>query len=232
MSIVLVTGATRGIGRETARRLRAAGHRVYLGARDLARGRDVAAELGAEPVQLDVTDSASVREALRLIGEREGRLDVLVNNAGVPDNTVEVDAIDGDVALTVLDVNVAGVVRVTQEALGLLRASPNPVVVNVSSGLGSFAATTDPRRPESSTPLVVYSASKAALSMLTLKYAAAVPEVKFNVACPGLTDTDFAAGFPGAQPVETAVEVIVRLAEIGPDGPSGTVEENTGPLGW
>ncbi|GAA5143727.1 SDR family NAD(P)-dependent oxidoreductase [Nocardioides marinquilinus] len=232
MTTTLVTGANKGIGREVTRRLIAAGHDVYLGARDLNRGRQAAQELGATFVRLDVTDDASVRAALSTIRAQRGQLDVLVNNAGVPDNTADVADISGDVARDVMDVNVAGVVRVTQAALGLLRDSTNPVVVNVSSGLGSFAANTDPARPESSTPLVVYAASKAALAMLTLKYSQAVPEVKFNLACPGLTATDFAAGFPGAQPVEDAVGVIVRLASIGRDGPSGTVEENDGPLGW
>ncbi|SDH14930.1 SDR family NAD(P)-dependent oxidoreductase [Klenkia brasiliensis] len=232
MSTVLVTGATRGIGRETARQFAALGHTVFLGARDLERGRAVAAEVGALPVLLDVTDTSSVAGALAAVGARSGRLDVLVNNAGVPDNTVEVADVDGDTALRVLDTNVAGVVRVTQAALPLLRAAEDPVVVNVGSGLGSFAATTDPDRPESQTPLIVYAASKAALAMLTLKYARALPGVRVVAACPGLTDTDFAAGFPGARPVGEAAAVVVSAALAGPDGPTGVVLEEDGPLAW
>jgi len=232
MSTVLVTGATRGIGRETARQLAERGHTVFLGARDLERGRAVAAEVGALPVLLDVTDTSSVSSALAEVGARAGRLDVLVNNAGIPDNTVGVDDVDGDVALRVLDTNVAGVVRVTQAALPLLRAADHPVVVNVGSGLGSFAATTDPGRPESQTPLIVYAASKAALAMLTLKYAQALPGIRVVAACPGLTDTDFAAGFPGARPVSEAAAVVVSAALAGPDGPTGVVLEDDGPLAW
>lgn len=232
MSVVLVTGASRGIGRETARRLVELGHTVHLGVRDLASGRTVADEVGGVAVQLDVTDTASVTAALAEVGRAAGRLDVLVNNAGIPDNTAGVDGIDGDTALRVLDTNVAGVVRVTQAALPLLRAAEHPVVVNVGSGLGSFAANTDPARPESQTPLVVYAASKAALAMLTLKYAQALPGIRVVAACPGLTDTDFAAGFPGARPVAEAADVVVAAALAGPDGPTGVVLEDGGRLDW
>lgn len=231
-TVTLVTGGNKGIGFETARRLKKAGHTVYIGARNEERGRNAAAELGVGFVQLDVTDDASVGAAMGTVRALEGRLDVLVNNAGIPDNTTNIENISGATALSVFDTNVLGVVRVTQAALPLLRASEKPVIVNLSSGLGSFWANTSPDRPESGTPLVVYAASKAAVAMLTLKYAQALPEFKVNAACPGLTATDFTAGFPGAQPVEEAVGVIVRMATLGPDGPTGTVEENTGPLAW
>lgn len=232
MRISLVTGANKGIGRETARRLVEAGHTVFVGARDDARGQQAAIDLGAHFVRLDVTDDASVSAAMRTVEQRAGGLDVLVNNAGVPDNTLGVEGITGRTTQDVFDTNVIGVVRVTQAALPLLRGSDPGVIVNVSSGLGSFAANTDPERPESTTPLITYAASKAAVAMLTLKYAQALPELRINAACPGLTATDFAAGFPGAQPVEVAAEIIVRLATIGADGPSGTMQENDGPLGW
>ena len=231
-TITLVTGGNKGIGFETARRLKETGHTVYIGARNEERGKNAAAELGVGFVQLDVTDDASVSAAMDTIRARKGHLDVLVNNAGIPDNTTDVEAISGATALSVFDTNVVGVVRVTQAALPLLRASENPVIVNLSSGLGSFWANTSSDRSEHETPLIVYAASKAAVVMLTLKYAQALPEVKVNAACPGLTATDFTAGFPGAQPVEEAVGVIVRMATLGLDGPTGTVEENTGPLAW
>ena len=228
----MITGANKGIGRETARRLVDQGHTVYIGARSPKRGHATASEIGARFVQLDVTDDASVAAAMGTIDTDEGRLDVLVNNAGIPDNQTGVDGVDGPATLQVLDTNVAGVVRVTQAALPLMERSNQPVVVNVSSGLGSFWANTHPERPESETPLIVYAASKAAVTMLTLKYAQALSAFKINAACPGLTDTDFTAGFDGGQPVEEAVGVIVRMATLGPDGPSGTVEENTGTLQW
>ncbi len=179
-----------------------------------------------------MVDDSSVAAAVEAIRVREGRLDVLVDNAGVPENHLGVDGVTGSAALTVLDTNVVGVVRVTQAALPLLRASADPVVVNVSSGLGSFWANTDPGRPESGTSLIVYAASKAAVTMLTVEYAQALPGFRVDAAVPGSTTTEFTAGFDGGQPVEEAVGVIVRLATLGPDGPTGTVEENTGPLAW
>ncbi|WP_336031679.1 SDR family NAD(P)-dependent oxidoreductase [Geodermatophilus sp. FMUSA9-8] len=232
MTTTLITGANKGIGYETARRLVGAGHDVWVGARDAERGRAAADRIGARAVQLDVTDDTSVSAALEAIADQAGRLDVLVNNAGIPDNTVGVEGISGATALAVLNTNVAGVVRVTQAALPLLRSSDRGSIVNVSSGLGSFGANTDPARPESQTPLIVYAASKAAVAMLTLKYAQALPGLRVNAACPGLTATDFAAGFPGAQPVEDAVGVIVDLACAGLDGRTGTVLEAEGPLAW
>lgn len=231
MTITLVTGANKGIGRETARRLVQAGHTVYLGARDAGRGQAAAAEVGGSFLHLDVTDQSSVTAAARQLADREGRLDLLINNAGIPDNTVGTDGIDGDTAVRVLDTNVAGVVRVTQAALPLLRASRHPHVINVGSGLGSFWANTDPQRPESQTSLIVYAASKAAVAMLTLKYAQALPGIRVNAACPGLTDTDFATGFPGAAPVSDAVGVIVDLA-VSTDERTGTVIEASDPLPW
>lgn len=142
----LVTGATRGLGRETARQLVAAGHTVHVGARDEARGRAVAGQIGGRCVVLDVTDDASVASALTRIAS-DGGLDVLVDNAGIA--LLERNGPD---ALAVFDANAVGVVRVTEAALPLLRASVNPVVVNVSTALGSFAANHDPVRPASRCP--------------------------------------------------------------------------------
>jgi NAD(P)-dependent dehydrogenase (short-subunit alcohol dehydrogenase family) len=177
-------------------------------------------------VQLDVTDDASVASALQTIDEREGRLDVLVNNAGIG-----LPALSGPEALQVFDTNAVGIIRVTQAALPLLRKSATPVVVNISSALGSFWAVTNPEHPASHVPAIVYGASKAAVSMLTLQYAHAVPEVKFNAVDPGSTDTDLTAG-RGGRPVEQSAEVIVRMATIGTDGPSGTFQVDAGKLPW
>jgi NAD(P)-dependent dehydrogenase (short-subunit alcohol dehydrogenase family) len=226
MTVTLITGANKGLGRETARRLIKEGHTVYIGARSAERGEAAAAELGGWFVQLDVTDDASVADALGLINEREGRLDVLVNNAGAA-----LPALNGPDALTVFDTNVVGIVRVTQAALPLLRKSANPVVVNISSALGSFWAVTNPEQPASRVPAIVYGASKAAVSMLTLQYAHAVPEVKFNAVDPGSTATDLTAG-RGGRPVEQSAEVIVRMATIGPNGPTGTFQWDAGELPW
>jgi NAD(P)-dependent dehydrogenase (short-subunit alcohol dehydrogenase family) len=169
---------------------------------------------------------------MRVIEERDGRLDVLVNNAGIGDGLVGVDGLTGQTALTEFDTNVVGVVRVAQAALSLLRKSDNPVVVNISSGLGSFWAVTNPERHESHNAFVVYGATKAAVSMLTVQYAKALPEIKFNAVEPGFTATDLTAAFGGGRPVQESAEVIVRMATIGKDGPTGTFQENAGELAW
>lgn len=227
MTVTLITGANKGLGHETARRLIGLGHTVYIGARSVERGQAAAAELGGRFVQLDVTDDASVAAAMGVIAERDGHLDVLVNNAGIG-----LVALNGPDALKVFDTNAIGVVRVTQAALPLLEKSDNPVVVNVSSALGSFWAVTNPERPAFHYPAIVYGASKAAVSMLTLQYAHALPAIKFNAVEPGFTATDLGGGGGGGQPVEKGAEVIVRLATTGKDGPTGTYQEQAGELGW
>ncbi|MFD8803994.1 SDR family NAD(P)-dependent oxidoreductase [Streptomyces sp. NPDC059597] len=228
MTITLITGANKGIGYETARQLLAAGHVVYVGARDADRGEKAAAALGARFVQLDVTDDASVRDALRRIDAEEGRLDVLVNNAGI----LAEGTIDGPAALRAFDTNAVGVVRVTEAALPLLRRSSNPVVVNVSSSAGSFWAVTNPDRLESTLPLTLYSASKAAATMLTVQYAKAYPGIKFNAVEPGPTATDMTAAFGIGREPEASARVVVRLATLGADGPTGTFQDENGELPW
>jgi len=236
MTTTLITGANKGLGKETARRLLALGHTVYLGARDAERGRAAAEELGAHFVQLDVTDDASVAAALAQIAEAGG-LDVLVNNAGIAKRSTDArhESLDGPSVLEVFDTNAAGIIRVTEAALPLLRQSDNPVVVNVSSALGSFWATHEPSRPASHFSSIVYGSSKAAVSMITVQYAMAVPEVKFNAVEPGITATELGGGDPGSHPGRPAAEsarVVAAWAAIGPDGPTGTFQEDAGELGW
>jgi len=228
MTVTLVTGANKGLGRETARRLIKEGHTVYIGARSVERGQAAASELGGQFVHLDVTDDASVQAAIRVIEEREGHLDVLVNNAGI---SASAD-VSGPVALKVFDTNVTGVIRVTQAALPLLRKSDNPVVVNVSSALGSFWAVTNPERRQFHYPAIIYGSSKAAVSMLTVQYAKALPEIKFNAVEPGFTATDLTPVSGAGQPVEKGAEVIVRMATIGKDGPTSTFQEGESELPW
>jgi len=228
MTVTLITGANKGLGRETARRLIELGHTVYIGARSIERGEAAATELGARFVQLDVTDDASVEAAMGVIGEREGHLDVLVNNAGIS-ATADVNA---PAALKVFDTNAVGIIRVTQAALPLLRKSENPVVVNVSSALGSFWAVTNPERRQFHYPAIIYGASKAAVSMLTVQYAKALPDIKFNAVEPGFTATDLTPASGAGQPVEKGAEVIVRMATIGKDGPTSTFQENEDELAW
>jgi NAD(P)-dependent dehydrogenase (short-subunit alcohol dehydrogenase family) len=228
MTVTFITGANKGLGYETARRLIEWGHTVYIGARSVERGEAAATELGGQFLQLDVTDDASVEAALGLIAEREGHLDVLVNNAGI---STAAD-INGPEALKVFDTNVIGLIRVTQAALPLLDQSDNPVVVNVSSALGSFWAVTNPERRQFHFPSVIYGSSKAAVSMLTVQYAKARPDIKFNAVEPGFTATDLTPLSGAGQPVEIGAEVIVRMATIGKDGPTGTFQEGESELGW
>jgi NAD(P)-dependent dehydrogenase (short-subunit alcohol dehydrogenase family) len=228
MTVTLVTGANKGLGFETARQLIGRGHTVYIGARQVDLGESAATELGAQFVQLDVTDDASVAAALGVVASREGHLDVLVNNAGVS----TMADVDGPEALRVFDTNAVGVVRVTQAALPLLEKSENPVVVNVSSALGSFWAVTNPERRQFHFPSIIYGSSKAAVSMLTVQYAKALPGIKFNAVEPGFTATDLTPMSGAGQPVEAGAEVIVRMATIGKDGPTGTFQEGERELGW
>jgi NAD(P)-dependent dehydrogenase (short-subunit alcohol dehydrogenase family) len=204
------------------------GHTVYLGARNVERGEAAASELGGQYVQIDVTDDSSVETALGVIAKNEGHLDVLVNNAGIS-TTADVT---GPVALKVFDTNAIGVIRVTQAALPLLEQSENPVVVNVSSALGSFWAVTNPERRQFHFPSIVYGSSKAAVSMLTVQYAKTFPGIKFNAVEPGFTATDLTPFSGAGQPVDKGAEVIVRMATIGKDGPTGTFQEGEGKLAW
>ena len=228
MTVTLITGANKGLGHETARQLIERGHTVYLGARNVERGEAAASELGGQFVQLDVTDDSSVETALSVIGKNEGHLDVLVNNAGIS-TTAEVT---GPIALTVFDTNAIGLIRVTQAALPLLEQSENPVVVNVSSALGSFWAVTNPERRQFHFPSIVYGSSKAAVSMLTVQYAKTFPRIKFNAVEPGFTATDLTPFSSAGQPVEKGAEVIVRMATVGKDGPTGSFQESEGELAW
>lgn len=238
MTTTLITGANKGLGKETAQLLLEAGHTVWIGARDEARGRATAVELGARFVQLDVTDDTSVASALATITDSGTGLDVVVNNAGIAkraSGASMTEALDGPSVLEVFDTNAVGIVRVTEAALPLLKQSENPVVVNVSSALGSFWATHEPSRPASHFVSIAYGASKAAVSMLTVQYAHAHPDIKVNAVEPGITATELGGGDPGSHPGRPATEsarVVARLALIGPEGPTGTFHEDDGELGW
>jgi NAD(P)-dependent dehydrogenase (short-subunit alcohol dehydrogenase family) len=228
MTTTLITGATRGLGREAARRLIELGHVVYLGARDAAAGQKAADEIGARVLTLDVTDEASVMAAARRLGSEAGALDVLVNNAGIAgEQRPPADASIDDMT-RVFDTNVLGPVRVLKAFTPLLEASPAPVVVDVSSAVGSLTRNSDPAAPWK---MLAYPMSKAALNMLTVQYAKAYPRWRVNAVTPGLTATEFTPG-QGGWSVEEGARVIVRMATIGPDGPTGTFVEDAGVVPW
>ncbi|WUW26094.1 SDR family NAD(P)-dependent oxidoreductase [Streptomyces sp. NBC_01463] len=235
MTTTLITGANKGLGRETARRLVAAGHTVYIGSRDAGRGRLAAEELGARTVVLDVTDDASVEAAARAV-EADGGLDVLINNAGVEGRGAENEVVGAadvtaDMMRRTFETNVFGTVRVTHAFLPLLRRSAAPVVVNLSSGLASLARVTDPGTPTHAYPGVAYPASKTAVNMITVQYAKAFPDIRINAVEPGYTKTDL-NGNTGVQTVEQGAAIIVRMALLGPDGPTGGFFSAEGPLPW
>ncbi|WP_017539011.1 SDR family NAD(P)-dependent oxidoreductase [Nocardiopsis halophila] len=235
MTTTLITGANKGLGYETARRLVAVGHRVYIGSRDPGRGRRAAEGLGARFVPLDVTDDASVDAAARAV-EADGGLDVLVNNAGV-EGRLSGGGVRGaeeetaDTVGAVLETNVLGVVRVMHAFLPLLRRSPAPVVVNLSSGLASMARMTTPGTPFHAYPGIAYPLSKNAVNMLTVQYAKALPQMRINAVDPGYVRTDLNAN-TGTASVEEGAEVVVRLAQAGPDGPTGGYFDIDGALPW
>ena len=235
MTTTLITGANKGLGYETARQLIAAGHTVYIGARDPERGRPAAEQLGARFVQLDVTDDASVTAAAKTI-EAAGGLDVLVNNAGIEGRTPD-NAVIGAAAETVehmealFDTNVFGMVRMLHAFLPLLQRSVAPVVVNLSSGLSKTADLAEPGGPVHFYPGVAYPASKTAVNTLTVQYAKAFPGIRINAVDPGYTATDLNGG-TGTQTTAEGAEIIVRMARIRPDGPTGGYFDASGPVAW
>jgi len=231
MTITFITGANKGLGHETARRLIALGHTVIMGARDAERGAAAAAALGARFVPVDVTDDASVAAAARDVAAHEGVIDVLINNAGVHGPHGDPSGLTGADALGVFDVNVFGVIRTTTAFLPLLRRSSDPVVINVSSGMGSLAITHDPSRTESSVVAPLYTASKAALTMLTTQYAKGLKDIRVNAADPGYTATDL-NGHTGPQTVTEGTDAIVRLATERPGVGSGRFIDRNGAIDW
>lgn len=230
-TLTLITGANKSLGYETARRLLATGHTVLLGARDPERGRVAADTLGATFVQLDVTDDVSVNAAADWVRDTYERLDVLVNNAGILGPVLPLPDVTAAAAAVGFETNVLGVARMTHAFAPLLALSENPRIVNVSSGVGSFARNQEAGTDEASVPPSIYSVTKAALTMLTFQYARALPGMRVNAADPGYTGTEF-NGFTGHQTLEEGTDAIVRLATLAADGPTGTFQSRHGVVPW
>jgi NAD(P)-dependent dehydrogenase (short-subunit alcohol dehydrogenase family) len=222
----LVTGATGGIGVHIARQLSERGWTVLVGARDAARGAEVAAEFGGRPLLLDVTDADSIAAAAATVSE----LDVLINNAGVSlDTGTRVTETDVDVFRRTFETNVFGVVAVTNAFLPALRRSAHPRIVNVSSGTGSLTWSTGPNpqfdyQAAGTGSGAAYRSSKTALDALTVFYAHALAQdgFKVNALAPGLRATNLnpQAATAGGDPAEAAAGA-VRLALLPDDGPTG-----------
>jgi len=226
MTTTLITGANKSLGLETTRRLIEAGHTVYAGMRDTANG-EAARALGALPVQLDVTDQASVEAALETLPE----LDLLVNNAGILGTSFGVDDLTTGAMQGVLDTNVTGIVRVTQAALPLLRRSAQPVIVNVSSGVGWPRFLSTEGHDEFPVPAIPYAASKAAVIALTVQYAKNLPSFRVNASDPGYTATDFNR-HSGHQTVTEGTDATVALALVDATGPTGEFHNRAGRIDY
>jgi NAD(P)-dependent dehydrogenase (short-subunit alcohol dehydrogenase family) len=237
--VALVTGANKGIGFEVARQLGQRGMVVLVGARDEARGKEAAKTLEGEGldarfVQLDVTNGASIAAAARHIEAEIGRLDVLVNNAGVYLDSAQPSETNLDALRATFEVNLFGVVAVTNALVPLLRrAGKGGRIVNVTSGLGSLTQVSDPTWEFRAFTAVAYTAAKAALNMTTIQYAKelAAYGIKVNAADPGYTATDINQG-AGTQTVQEGAESTVTLATVGDDGPTGAYFDRHGRLPW
>ncbi|WP_172298856.1 SDR family oxidoreductase [Pseudoruegeria sp. HB172150] len=244
--VALVTGANKGIGFQIARELAARGFTVLLGSRDLEKGDTAAAgvEGDAHAIQLDVTDEVSVAAAADRVRREFGRLDVLVNNAGIshaggPERSFDdiiaatrMSAVAMDELCTVFETNVFGVVSVTQAMLPLLREAPDARIVNVSSGAGSLTLHSRPDNP-SRDKFGTYSASKTALNAVTLAFAIDLEDtnIRVNAVCPGFTKTDLNT-FLGTQTVAEGARQPVRLALLDPGTPTGSFSANSGAMPW
>lgn len=228
--VALVTGANKGIGLETARRLVEAGYRVYLSARGSERGQAAAVTVGAQFLELDVTSEESVRHATAAVENAEGHLDVLVNNAGMTGPVRDPHDYTADDLAEVLLTNVVGYLRLIHAFLPLLEKSHDPRIVNVSSGLGSFGLFHDVHRIEATAGTPLYGASKAAVNMMTARLARLLPQIRINVADPGMTATDLSGG--QGHSVHDGTDAIVAFALSAPGGPTGTFADRDGELPW
>ena len=233
----LVTGANKGIGFAIAAGLVAQGYRVAVGARDDERRAAAVDALqregaGGFGVRLDVGSTESVTAAIAEVRERFGHLDVVVNNAGIAGSTADGAqdplTLDFDVVRMDVEINVLGAARVINAAMPLLRRSPAPRIVNVSSNMGSLELRTGP-------VMAAYAPSKTMLNALTVQYARQLamtdPQILINAVCPGYVATDF-TGFSGERTAAEGAAVAIRYATLPDDGPTGGFFDDAGPIPW
>lgn len=229
MKSALLTGANKGIGLEVVKQLAQHGFFVYLGSRSLANGLSAVETLHAhgipnvEAIQLDVTDDESVQAARALIGEKTQVLDVLVNNAGISGVLPQL-ALGSSIAQfkEVYETNLFGVIRVTQAFIDLLKRSPEPRIVNVSTAMASLGLAADSSGSNYDNKLAIYQSSKAALNMYTINLAYELRDTLFrvNAVCPGFTRTDFTS-HQGTSTAQEAGQRIAKYALIDQRGPTG-----------
>lgn len=237
--IALISGANKGIGKEAARQLGKKGFKVYVGSRDLNRGKEAVDELkkdgvDAEAIQLDVTDQKSVDNAIASIGKEHPQLDVLVNNAGILiDRGTDLESASVENVHKTMETNFYGPLRLLKAATGLLEKSSAPRVVNVSSTLGSLTHASDLASPFAEYTYLSYNCSKSALNMLTITASKclASKKIKVNSICPGYVATDINEN-KGHRTVEQGAAIIVKMATIGEDGPTGGYFDDNGVISW
>ncbi|MFO0629278.1 MAG: SDR family oxidoreductase [Polyangiales bacterium] len=237
-TVALITGANKGLGYETARRLGALGMTVLVGARDRARGAQAVERLreggaDAHRVDLDLTDAASITAAAHDVGARFGRVDVLVNNAGIGGGQLPSQQ-DLDAMRALFETNVYGTIAVTQALLPLLTRSRAGRIVNVSTTLASLTHAADPtHRIAAWNMLFGYAASKAVLHAFSVRLAHELrPQgIKVNAVCPGYVATDFNA-HRGVRTVTEGAEIIVRMATLDEDGPTAGFFDEAGVVPW
>jgi len=244
--VALITGANRSIGLQVAKELSKEGFIVLVGSRKLENAKEAVAEIGenAFGIAIDVTDQASISAAAAHVAEQFGRLDLLVNNAGIahagsPDRSLEEIMSSGTAVAASLDevravweTNVFGVLAVTQAFLPLLRQAPSARIVNVSSGMGSLTLNSDPEFPFRGGFGVVYGASKTALNAITLSLAIDLESTNIRVeaASPGFTATAM-NNFQGTDSIEDGSRNIVRAA-LGQNDPATIFTGSEGPYPW
>ncbi|MGY3052958.1 NAD(P)-dependent dehydrogenase (short-subunit alcohol dehydrogenase family) [Pedobacter sp. UYEF25] len=230
MKYVLITGANKSIGFETAKQLLQKGYYVYLGSRSVEKGKEAVKRLvdagltNVETIKIDVTDAESVRDARAMVGEKTEVLDVLINNSGISGGMAQ-SAASADIQLLkeVFETNFFGLISVTQTFLDLLHKAPEPRIVNVTSGLGSLAMHKDSNWPYYPVKLAAYNSSKAAVNMYTITLAYELRDLPFkvNAVDPGYTATDF-NHHSGPGTVEDAAARIVKASTLDKDGLTGT----------
>lgn len=240
--IALITGANRGLGLEAARQLAQQGFTIILGSRDLAKGKAAAQSLhnegfDAHAVQLEISDEQSVQNAAREVEERFGRLDVLINNAGISPEylagQLSPSQLPPATIRQIFDTNFFGALSVLQAFVPLLEKSEAPRVVNVASEIGSLSNISNPDWFAYGLNTLGYSSSKAALNALTVAFSKEFSDAKWkiNSACPGWVKTEL--GTPDAPgEVEDGARIYVTLATLPPDGPTGGFFNQSGPIAW
>jgi NAD(P)-dependent dehydrogenase (short-subunit alcohol dehydrogenase family) len=235
---VLITGANKGIGLETARQLATAGYHVFLGCRDKQRGDEAVSLLHSEGLNdvelllMDVVEDQSVQQAYDELAKRIDHLDVLINNAGIPGSIPQpVLQTTIETFKQVYEVNVFGVARVTKAFVPLMQNAPNPRIVNVTSDLGSLGLHTDPTWRHYDVKTAAYGPSKSALNGYTIALAYELKNFRVNAVNPGYTATDFNNN-QGYKTVEEGAAPIVKYAMIDKDGPTGGYFSDYGVTPW